>query len=151
MKVKGLLLMNSLPCPNAEEQIRFAFSKFGWSVETLAKQFGKSESEVCEILGEELEKKLKLGDLSTPEQTLAALKFLINGAESEKVQLEAIKFLHQEVTGRSDLPRQSLELKRQKLQLEAVNVGMQLKRFNDAMERAKRVKEAVVLPEVVPA
>jgi len=132
-------------------QVLLAKNKLGWSMEVICSQFSITELEYRAIVAAEEGIKEALGDLQTPEQVTAGLRNLAVSSDSPKVQLEALKYLHAEMTGRNDIPRLTLELKKQKLQLEAVNVGLKLDQFNSSVLRARNRVAAIELPKAPAA
>lgn len=136
----------------ATQQIIYAYKELDWSAETISTQLDIDINEVREVISKEVGlKDLLSKTLDNDNDILELLKSLARTAESEKVRADALKYLHAELKGRNDLPKEHLDLKRQKLQLEAVDVGMRLKQFNDALERSNKMKSSVTLPAILPS
>ncbi len=136
----------------ATQQILVASSQMGWSAEMISEQLDIPLIQVQAVIASQKGVDALLqegGDLKSPEDILQMLRNLVLTSESPKVKLEALKYLHGEVTGRNDLPKEHLELKKQKLQLEAVNTAVNIKRFNASISKARELISSVQVPRVV--
>ena len=127
----------------ATAQIIYASKELQWDCEMISSQLEIPLVVVQEILSLNSGLSAIVSELNSPEEIIHALKSLARSAESEKVREAALKYLHAELTGRNNIERENLELKKVRLQLDAVDVGMRLKQFNTAIERARKLKESI--------
>lgn len=133
-----------------KEQILLSKNKLGMSEEVIAKVFGISIEKVIEVLAESTNVEIATGFLETKEEVFAAMRKLALTADSEKVRIQALTYLHSEYTGRNDLGEKNYKLKENRLKLEAVNVGIKLGEFNGVLKARQRVAE-IILPKVAGA
>lgn len=125
----------------AAQQILYAYKELEITPEIIANQFEVSLATVQSIIAKEdgvktlLEKGIENGD-----DIIELLKNLAFHGESDKVKLDALKYLHAEQKGRNDIPLQNLELKRQKLALESINVASNLAKFNESLRRSRELQ-----------
>lgn len=134
-------------------QALLAYKELNWDLETISKQLDIPFEEVRGIIASKEGVSEALKDADSPEAVLLAIKQLASNATSEKVQAELLKYLHSEVTGRNNIPIELLQVKKQQLQLEAVNVGMKVQEFNDNLRRAGELRNAASanMPKLVEA
>lgn len=127
----------------AAQQILYAYKELEIDPEIIASQFEVPLSTVQAIIAKEdgvktlVEKGIENGD-----DIIALLKNLAIHGDSDKVKLDAIKYLHAEQKGINNIPLQHLELKRQKLALESVNVATNLAKFNESLKRSRDLQLA---------
>lgn len=135
----------------ATQQVMFAKDELGLDPEQIAIQLDLDLSEVAGIIAREsgIKEALASSAAQTPEEIEDFLKQLAISSENDKVRLEALKYLHAEKKGRNDLGKEALELKRKRLALDAVNVGMNLEKFNMALEKARTKKVEDSLPAII--
>lgn len=135
----------------ATEQVMFAKDELGLEPEQIAIQLDLDVGEVNGIIAREsgIKEALASSDAQTPEEIEDFLRQLAISSDNDKVRLEALKYLHAEKKGRNDLGKENLELKRKRLALDAVNVGMNLEKFNMALGKARTKKAEDNLPTVI--
>lgn len=135
----------------AAQQILYAYKELGITPEIIASQFEIDLSIVQGIIAkEEGVKAILETGLEKGEDVIALLKNLAMNADSDKVKLEALKYLHSEQTGRNNIPAQHLELKKQKLLLDSVNVATNLSKFNESLKRSRELQNSGrPLPKIV--
>ena len=136
--------------PRAQQAL-LAYKELKWDIETISKQLDIEIEEARSIIAssEGVSEALKAGGAKTPEEVLEAIKSLAATTTSDKVKAELLKYLHAEISGRNNIPMEDLKLKRQKLQLEAVNVGMKVQEFNDNLKRSRELTSVAVMPVLV--
>lgn len=135
----------------ATEQVMFAKDTLGLEPEQIAIQLDLDVGEVNGIIAREsgIKEAILSSNFKTPEEIEDFIGQLVIRTDNDKVQLEALKYLHAEKKGRNDLGKEALELKRKRLALDAVNVGMNLEKFNMALEKARTKKVEDSLPTVI--
>lgn len=128
-------------------QVLYAYNVLKWEIEQISAGLELPLGIVREIIASKEGLSEALKDLNTSEGIEDAIRGIIRGAAPEKVKMEALKYLHRETTGRNNIEMEDHKLRKQKLQLDAVNVASNLRRLNLALRKAR---ESSVTPGPAP-